>query len=113
MATASPLEHAVSYVDDLDGRTIELGRAYGKHLLNTQPEYFAGLGVSVEEFAARFAEPGHTIDESVAAGEMSAAEARYLQLRATREDLVELGYSPEEIEAILEDQRAYACASSS
>jgi hypothetical protein len=44
---------------------------------------------------------------------MSAAEGRYLQFRATREDLVELGHSPDEIETILEEQRAYACASSS
>jgi hypothetical protein len=95
------------------GRTVELGRSYAEHLRAVQPEYFASLGVTVEEFAVQFAAPGLTVDESVAAGHMSAAEARYLQFRATREDLVELGHSPEEIDVILEEQRAHACASSS
>lgn len=95
------------------GRTIQLGRAYAEHLLETQPEYFATLGVTVEDFAARFAAPGLTIDESVEAGGLSAAEGRYLQFRATREDLVVLGHAPEGIDAILAEQRDHACASSS
>ena len=117
MATASPLEHAPAPLSNPDpasgGRTVELGRAYAEHLQATQPEHFASLGSTLEELAARFAEPGLTIDESVAAGHMSAAEGRYLQFCATREDLVELGHSPEEIDAILDEQRAHACASSS
>jgi hypothetical protein len=95
------------------GRTVELGRAYAEHLQSTEPEYFASRGATVEEFATRFAEPGLSIDESVAAGHMSASEGRYLQFRATREDLVALGHSSEEIDAILEEQRAHVCASSS
>jgi hypothetical protein len=117
MATASPLEHAPAPLSDTDpassSRTVELGRAYAEHLQATQPEHFATLGSTIEELATQFAEPGLTIDESVAAAYMSAAEGRYLQFCATREDLVELGHSPDEIDVILEEQRAHACASSS
>lgn len=115
MATASPLDYSRSRAPETEPesgiRIIELGRAYAEHLRETQPEHFASLGGTVEEVAARFTEPGLTIDESVAAGHMSAAEGRYLQRCATREDLEELGCSLEEIEAILAEQQA--CASSS
>lgn len=117
MATVSPLKHAPASRHAPDpasgGRTVELGRAYAEHLQATQPEHFASLGTTREAFATQFAEPGLTIDESVAAGHMSAAEGRYLQFCATREDLIELGHSPEEIDSILEDQRSHVCASSS
>ncbi len=113
MATASPLHIPREPEPPAGGRSVELGRAYAEHLRATQPEHFASLGVTVDELTEQFAASGLTIDEAVAAGQMSAAEGRYLQFRATREDLVELGHAPEEIETILEEQRAYACASSS
>jgi hypothetical protein len=117
MSTASPdqrrlrAEHGFDL--DVGGRTVALGRAYAEHLQATQPEFFASLGATVDDFAARFAEPGMTVDESAAAGHISAAEGRYLTFCATREDLVVLGHSPEEIDAVLADQQARACASSS
>jgi hypothetical protein len=113
MATASPLDHEHEPPPASGGRTIQLGRTYAEHLREAQPAYFAALGATVEELAARFAEPGLTIDASVAAGQLGAAEGRYLQFRATREDLVALGHPLDEIDAILEEQRAHACASSS
>jgi hypothetical protein len=117
MSTASPerrgLHAQLGSDPDVEGRTVALGRACAEHLQATQPEYFISLDITVDEFAARFAEAGMTVDESVAAGEISAAEGRYLTFCATREDLAVLGHSLEEIEAILEDQRAQACVSSS
>lgn len=116
MATAYPLDLSPAPASEraaAGGRTIELGRLVAEHLRATQPAEFAALGVTVEEYAREFAEPGLTIDESVAAGHMSAAEGRYIQFCATREDLIELGHTPEEIDEILEEQRARACASSS
>jgi hypothetical protein len=117
MATASPLDHLPAPANDRDGvsggRTVEFGRAYAEHLEATAPEHLASLGITVEELAAELAAPGLTLAESVAAGHMSAAEARFIEFRATREDLIELGYGPLEIDAILDEQRAHACASSS
>lgn len=116
MATASPFDSFSPPASDraaVQGGRLQLGRAYAEHLLATQPEEFARLGVTVEQYATEFAESGLTIDESVAAGYMSAAEGRFIQFCATREDLIELGHTPEEIEEILEEQRQRACASSS
>lgn len=80
------------------------------------PGHLAALGTTAEAHAAALLEPGLTIGASVAAGLLPAAEGRYLQGCATREDLVELGHSAEEITAILaeqlEDEQASACASS-
>ena len=103
MATALPFH--IPLEPPASGRSVELGRAYAEHLRATHPEHFASLNVTADELAERFAASGLTIHEAVAAGEMSAAESRYLQFRATREDLVEFGHSPEEIETILEEQR--------
>ena len=83
----------------------------------TNPGYLDALGTTPEAHAAGLLAPGLTIDESVAAGLLRAAEGRYIQGCATREDLVELGHSPEEIDTLLaeqlEDQQVSACASSS
>jgi hypothetical protein len=80
------------------------------------PGYLDALGTTAEAHAQDMLDPGMTVDESVAAGLLGAAEGRYLQGRATREDLLELGCSAEEIEALLaeqaEDEQASACASS-
>lgn len=87
--------------------------AYARSIEREHPEELAALGMTAEEYAAGMVEPGLTIDASIAAGLMSAAEGHYLQGCATREDLGELGYAPAQIEAILKEQRARACVSSS
>ncbi len=85
---------------------------YARTIEREHPEELAALGMTAEGYAAAVGEPGLTIEESIAAGFMSAEEGRYVQGRATREDLIELGYAAAQIEVILEDQRARACASS-
>src|ERR1700722_11398348 len=85
---------------------------YARAIEREHPEELAALGMTAQGYAAAVGEPGLTIEESVAAGFMSAEEGRYVQGRATREDLIELGYAAAQIEVILEDQRARACASS-
>jgi hypothetical protein len=62
--------------------------------------------LTATEYAASMAGPGLTIEESVAKGLMSAAEGRFIHGHATRDDLIELGYPPEESEIILEEQKA-------
>ncbi len=75
---------------------------YAQQIANEHPGYFDLLGTTPVDYAANMAEPGRTLEESVAAGLMSAAEARFVAGSATREDLVDLGYAPVEIDAILE-----------
>lgn len=110
MAAAIPLYDAPP---PIGYRTVELGRAYAEHLRAEQPEYFASLRMTVEEFAEEFAAPGLTLEQSVEAGWISDAERRYIEGRATPEDLRELGHTEEEAREILDKQRARACASSS
>ena len=76
------------------------------------PELFGALGVTPEQYAHEMTEPGKSLQESVEAGWISAAEARRMQGQATLDDLLEIGYSAEEADAILSDQRERACASS-
>jgi uncharacterized protein YciI len=76
------------------------------------PEHLAALGVTAEEYARTMAGPTLTIEESVAAGWMSAAEGRFILGHATLEDLRELGHTADEAHAILLDQQERACASS-
>ncbi len=85
---------------------------YAHKLQHDCPEYLPSLGMTAEQYASSLAEPGLTIEEAVRAGHMTAAEGRYVQGCATRDDLTALGYAPGEIEGVLEDQRARACASS-
>jgi len=89
--------------------------SYLEHARNIErehPEHLAALGVSAEEYARTLAGPTLTIDESVTAGWMSAAEGRFILGHATLEDLRELGHTPDEAQAILIDQQERACASS-
>jgi hypothetical protein len=67
------------------------------------PGYLASIGETAEEFARSFVGPG---------GSSSAAEGRLYGGCATREDLVELGFAPEQIQALLLKQQERACASS-
>ena len=85
---------------------------YVRQIESEHPGYLASLGVTAAEYAAGMSEPGLTIEESIAAGLMSAMEGRFLQGCATAEDLAALGCSPEEIDLVLEQQRARVCASS-
>jgi hypothetical protein len=111
MATAYPLDHAeLARVGTNDSQRLEVLRQYAERLEREDPKHLRSLGMSAEQFAALMSEPGRTVEECVQAGLMSAAECRYIQGRATRDDLSELGYSPNEIECVLEDQ-AGACGS--
>lgn len=85
---------------------------YARMLYSNIPEHFAALGETPEEYARAMTEPGVSIDEAVARGWTSAADGRLLQHRATLEDLLELGYTPEKAQAILLEQQERACASS-
>lgn len=108
-ATAAPRS-----LDPDDRAAIEL-RAFLEHARTIErehPEHLAALGMTAEEYAHCMMEPALSIDESVAAGWMSAAEGRLIEGRATLEDLLELGHSPAEARAILADQEDRACASS-
>jgi len=113
MATASPLDYAerdcAASSDELRAEHFLL---YAQEVERGHPEHLSSLGMSAREYAAAMAAPGPTIDESVEAGLMTAEEGRFIQGQATRDDLVLLGYSPDEIRVILADQQARACASS-
>jgi hypothetical protein len=76
------------------------------------PAHLAALGMNAEQYARGMMGPSLTIDESIEAGWMSAAEGRYIQGCATLDDLLELGHSREEAHEILLDQQERACASS-
>jgi hypothetical protein len=66
--------------------------AHARALEREHPEHLAALGMTVEAYARSMSGPSLTIEESVAAGWMSAAEGRFILGRATLEDLVELGH---------------------
>ncbi len=103
MATASPLHYPdAAPVPSSDGLGAEHFLPYAQKLEREHPEHLRAIGMTAEDYAAALAEPGLTLDESVAAGLMSAEEARFLLGEATREDLVLLGYSPEEMTLSLE-----------
>lgn len=53
-----------------------------------------------------------SLQESLEAGWITAGEKRQYEGTATEDDLVEAGYSVDEIRAILEEQQDRACASS-
>jgi hypothetical protein len=75
------------------------------------PTIAAELGVTVEELA-KLAATSTPIDKAVEHGWISAEEERFLQGRATMDDLLALGYSHEESMELLVEQRGRACASS-
>ncbi len=75
--------------------------AHARQIEGEHPEHLAALGMTAEEYARSMSGPSLTIEESVAAGWMSAAEGRFIQGRATRDDLLELGHPPDEAQAIL------------
>lgn len=110
MATALPLPDAAPASGNrLRNQAFEL---YAQALDREHPEHLRALGMSAEAYAEALSAPAQTLEEAVEAGLMSAEEARFIQGQATEEDLVRLGHSPEEVRAILEEQRARACASS-
>ena len=82
----------------------------GRMLEREHPEELAALGETPEEYALAMIDRGGSIEEAVARGWMSAAMGHLFAGCATREDLVELGYAPDKIQAILELQER-ACAS--
>jgi hypothetical protein len=84
---------------------------HARSVAREHPEHLAALGMSAEEYARSMTGPSMTIDESVAAGWMSAAEGRFILGQSALEDLLELGHSPGEARAILLDQQERACAS--
>lgn len=111
MATAYPLDHGeLASTGSKDSHRVDVLRQYAERLAREDPELLRVLGMSAEQYAASILEPGRTVEECVQSGLMSAAECRYMQGCATREDLTELGYSASEVECILEEQ-ANACAS--
>jgi hypothetical protein len=85
---------------------------YAREIERDHPEHLAALGMTAEEYARSMSGPSLTIEESVAAGWMSAAEGRFITGKASLDDLLELGHSPEEAREILADQQARACAPS-
>jgi len=85
---------------------------HARQIERDHPEHLAALGMTAEEYARSMSGPSLTIDESVAAGWMSAAEGRFIMGQATFDDLLELGHPPDEAQAILLDQQVRACASS-
>lgn len=78
---------------------------YAEQIERDHPGYLASLGMTVEQYAHELSQPGMSVEESVAAGWMSAAEGRFLRGQATLDDLLELGHSPEEARALLSQQR--------
>lgn len=111
MATAYPLDHAeLARAGTKDSQRLEVLRQYAEKLQREDPEHLRSLGMSAEQLAASMSEPGRTVEECVQAGLMSAAECRYVQGCATREDLTVFGDPPSEIECVLEEQ-AGACGS--
>jgi hypothetical protein len=85
---------------------------HARQIEREHPEHLDALGMTTEQYARCMSGPSMSIDESVAAGWTSAAEARFIQGRATLDDLLELGHPPVEAHAILLDQQARACVSS-
>jgi hypothetical protein len=85
---------------------------HARQIERDHPEHLAALGMTAEDYARSMTGPTLTIEESVAAGWMSAAEGRFILGQATLEDLRELGHGPDEAQAILLDQQERACASS-
>ena len=85
---------------------------HARALEREHPEHLAALGMTAEAYAHSMSGPSLTVEESVAAGWMSAAEGRFILGRATLEDLLELGHSADEARAILLDQQERACAPS-
>ena len=107
MAAASPLH----YEDpSREPSQPDIGRAYAHHVTRMQPELLASIGMTTDEFEAACNDT-RSLEEAVKVGWISAAEQRFIEARATREDLLELGHKPGEIEALLAEQQA--CASSS
>jgi hypothetical protein len=91
--------HAAEKLDPPDARLEHAQRIAREH-----PEHLAALGLTAEQYANELAQPGMSVEESVAAGWMSAAEGRFLLGQATLEDLLELGHSPDEARALLAQQ---------
>jgi hypothetical protein len=79
--------------------------AYADQIERDHPGYLAALGMTAEQYAHELAQPGMSVEESVAAGWMSAAEGRFLLGQATLDDLLELGHSLDEARAMLAQQR--------
>ena len=102
----------VTSPDPAAGLSREEAAQYAAQLEREQPGYAAALGLTVAELAVELAGPGLSVEESVAAGWLSAAEGRAMLGQATPEDLAELGYPADETRAILLRQQDQACASS-
>jgi len=105
MATAYPLDPPeLPRLGTKESHRLELLRQYAEKVEREDPGHLRSVGMNAEQYAASMSEPGRTVEECVQAGLMSAAECRYIQGCATREDLTELGYSSSEIECILAEQ---------
>ncbi|MBK8253166.1 MAG: hypothetical protein IPK82_10930 [Polyangiaceae bacterium] len=85
---------------------------YARHLEHSCPQHLQAVGLTASEYAEILAAPSRSIEECVRSGAMSAAEGRFIEGNATEADLVELGYSADEILLIIQDQKAFRCASS-
>lgn len=88
MAIAFPLEHLeLTGAGPKDAHRLEILRLYAQKVEREAPEHLRSLGMSAQEYATAMSGPGRTIEECVEAGLMSAEECRFIQGRATREDL--------------------------
>ncbi|MEP7127051.1 MAG: hypothetical protein ABJE95_39325 [Byssovorax sp.] len=83
-------------------------RAYWDFIESTDPGSTERAGLTDADVDA----PPLSLQESLEAGWITAGEKRQYEGTATEEDLVEAGYSVDEIREILEEQQDRACASS-
>jgi hypothetical protein len=83
-------------------------RAYWDFIERTEPGSTERAGLTDADVDA----PPLSLQESLEAGWITAGEKRQYEGTATEEDLVEAGYSADEIREILEEQQDRACASS-
>ncbi len=83
-------------------------RAYWELIERVDPGAAERVGLTDADLDA----PPLSLQESLDAGWITAAEKRQYEGTATEEDLAEAGYSADEIREILEEQQDRACASS-
>ena len=73
-------------------------RLLREKLEHNEPGTLATYGIS----DASLEEPGKTLEQAVEGGWIEAAEMRSIQGNASKEDLIQLGYTPAEIDEMLE-----------
>jgi len=86
-------------------------RLLWERIERADPGTLAKYGITDQSLDA----PGKTLEQAVEAGWIEAAEMRAIQGTASRDDLITLGYTPAEVDTMLDEQRdrAGACESSS